>query len=217
MEIRTVAVQEPRRLFREGLALVLARDSSVGEVITVSTPPQLVALARERKPDAVVLPVDDGDDQLDALRAVEDLSDLAPVTRVIGLHGPLPSGALRRLVRAGATLVDRQEGAAGILAAVRGDASWSADGPASAGDVAIRTPPVLSPRELDVLRLVASGLTTKEISDRLGISPKTIENHKQRTFWKLGVQSQAHAVAVAMRAGLLSLVEMRTVAGRDAG
>jgi DNA-binding CsgD family transcriptional regulator len=37
----------------------------------------------------------------------------------------------------------------------------------------------------------------------MGISPKTVENHKQRIFAKLGVQNQAHAVAVAMRSGLV--------------
>jgi DNA-binding CsgD family transcriptional regulator len=42
------------------------------------------------------------------------------------------------------------------------------------------------------------------VAEAMGISPKTVENHKQRIFSKLGVQNQAHAVAVAMRQGLLS-------------
>jgi DNA-binding CsgD family transcriptional regulator len=69
----------------------------------------------------------------------------------------------------------------------------------------VRVPPraVLTARELDVLGLVGAGHTTREVSEALGISPKTVENHKQRIFVKLGVQNQAHAVAVAMRTGLL--------------
>ncbi len=62
---------------------------------------------------------------------------------------------------------------------------------------------VLTTRELHVLHLVGAGYTSREISGRLDISHKTVENHKQRIFGKLGVQNQAHAVSVAMRAGLL--------------
>jgi DNA-binding CsgD family transcriptional regulator len=55
---------------------------------------------------------------------------------------------------------------------------------------------VLSPREVEILRAVSSGHTTREISEQLEISAKTVENHKQRIFTKLGVRNQAHAVAL---------------------
>jgi DNA-binding CsgD family transcriptional regulator len=61
----------------------------------------------------------------------------------------------------------------------------------------------LTLREVDVLNLVGAGLTSREISVALEISHKTVENHKQRIFCKLGVQNQAHAVSVAMRTGVL--------------
>ena len=51
--------------------------------------------------------------------------------------------------------------------------------------------------------LVGSGLTASQIAAQLCISTKTVENHKQRVFRKLDVQSQSHAVSVAMRLGLL--------------
>ena len=51
---------------------------------------------------------------------------------------------------------------------------------------------------------IGAGSTTRLVAQTMGISPKTVENHKQRIFSKLGVQNQAHAVAVAMRQGLLS-------------
>ena len=57
----------------------------------------------------------------------------------------------------------------------------------------------LTGREADVLALVGAGRTSRQISAELHISPKTVENHKQRIFGKLGVQNQAHAVSVAMR------------------
>jgi DNA-binding NarL/FixJ family response regulator len=63
----------------------------------------------------------------------------------------------------------------------------------------------LTGRELDVLRLIGAGRTTRQISGALGISQCTVENHKRRIFAKLDVQSQAHAVASAARLGLLAL------------
>jgi DNA-binding CsgD family transcriptional regulator len=68
-----------------------------------------------------------------------------------------------------------------------------------------RSPPsLLTERETEVLQLIAEGLTTKDVSVQLGISPKTVENYKQHMFSKLGVQSRAHAVAVGTRLGLLA-------------
>jgi len=56
----------------------------------------------------------------------------------------------------------------------------------------------LSPREREVLNLVARGLSGKQIARQLGISPKTVEHHKTRAFAKLGVPNQAAAVAALM-------------------
>jgi DNA-binding NarL/FixJ family response regulator len=61
----------------------------------------------------------------------------------------------------------------------------------------------LSARELEILRLIASGNSTKAIAAKLTLSVKTVENHKTRIFEKLGVRSQAEAVAVGMSRGLL--------------
>lgn len=61
----------------------------------------------------------------------------------------------------------------------------------------------LSPRELEVLRLLASGLNAAAIADRLVISRKTVASHLERLMAKLGVHSRAHAVAEAYRRGLV--------------
>jgi DNA-binding CsgD family transcriptional regulator len=65
------------------------------------------------------------------------------------------------------------------------------------------TSAVLTPREVEVLTLIAAGHTAAEVARELGISPKTVENRKQSIFAKLDVQNQAHAVAVALRSGIL--------------
>jgi DNA-binding CsgD family transcriptional regulator len=61
----------------------------------------------------------------------------------------------------------------------------------------------LTPREEQVLRLAASGLTHKEIAGRLGIRAKTARNHLANLYDKLGVHGRAQAVLVAIRLGLI--------------
>ena len=61
----------------------------------------------------------------------------------------------------------------------------------------------LTPREQDVLTALVDGLPTKGIALRLSMATKTVENHKIRIFDKLGVRTQAHAVSVAISAGLV--------------
>jgi len=60
---------------------------------------------------------------------------------------------------------------------------------------------LLTARERDVLRLVTHGLAGKQVAKALGISPKTVEQHKTRIYAKLGVSNQTAAVAVALRDG----------------
>jgi DNA-binding NarL/FixJ family response regulator len=64
-------------------------------------------------------------------------------------------------------------------------------------------PAGLTPREVEVLRLLARGLSNKEIAKRLSISPKTVGNHAEHIYAKIDTQSRAAAAFFAMREGLL--------------
>jgi DNA-binding CsgD family transcriptional regulator/tetratricopeptide (TPR) repeat protein len=64
--------------------------------------------------------------------------------------------------------------------------------------------PPLTPREVEVLRLVAAGLTNRRIADRLGISEKTVARHVSNLFVKLGLASRSAATAYAFRHGLVA-------------
>jgi PAS domain S-box-containing protein len=61
----------------------------------------------------------------------------------------------------------------------------------------------LTPREIEVLELLADGLSTKDLAQRLGVSPFTVRRHIESILLKTGVHTQAQAVAYAYRAGLL--------------
>jgi DNA-binding CsgD family transcriptional regulator len=63
-------------------------------------------------------------------------------------------------------------------------------------------PAGLTPREIEVLRLIAAGLTAKEAAQRLKISPKTADNHIQNLYAKIGVTTRAGAALYALEHGL---------------
>ena len=123
------------------------------------------------------------------------------------LPGSLPFGPVRGLL---ARAADEERLAAALAAVARG---------LLVSDPALRLPsahpaaspppgptrPGLSPREGEVLRLVAEGLPNKAIAGRLGISEHTVKFHLNSLLAKLGAQSRAEAVALALRHGLLPL------------
>lgn len=73
----------------------------------------------------------------------------------------------------------------------------------SGADAATLVPRSLTVRERQVLELISEGRTTQELSALLRVSTKTVANHKRRLFARLGVHTQAQAVAVAVREGLV--------------
>jgi DNA-binding NarL/FixJ family response regulator len=199
-----IAIQDRQRLYREGVALVLAGEPDLEVVATAATAAELVTLTAEQHIDLVVLELDVED--WDACRLVAALrkrhAGLAVVGLLPGDDDVLPARAYQAGVR---SVFPRNAGIRAFLRTVRSLPSPSRT--AVSAERVIRLDerrPLLSHREIQVLGEIGAGATTRIVAEAMGISPKTVENHKQRIFSKLGVQNQAHAVAVAMRQGLLS-------------
>jgi DNA-binding NarL/FixJ family response regulator len=190
-------------LFREGLEALLAAEDDIEVVGAVTTAEELVHVCQQQSPDVVLLDVDAT--EWDLARLVTSLRNGNSALRVVGLTAA--EAAHLDVVRARNSgvrdLVSRSSGLQEILAAARSNANCRRGSLLpfrSSGSVEGAS---LTLREVDVLNLVGAGLTSREISVALEISHKTVENHKQRIFCKLGVQNQAHAVSVAMRTGVL--------------
>jgi DNA-binding NarL/FixJ family response regulator len=201
-----IAVQQRQRLFREGLGQLVTAEDDMELVGAASTSEDILAVCQQECPDAALIEADPVD--WDAGRLTRALRRAVPRLRVVGLSTEEMSPAdVAAACRSGMrTIVPRSAGMGQILGALR--ATSAAARPADRL-AAQRTPPGdpfdvrLTPRELTILNLVGAGFTSREISSQLTISHKTVENHKQRIFGKLGVQNQAHAVSVAMRRGLM--------------
>lgn len=198
-----VAVQERQRLLREGLTIVLQAERDIEVVGAAADAAELVRVCETQRPDVVLLELDT--DQWDAWRLGAALRERNRALRVVGLYGSARADLGQRSHTAGlSAAVSRAAGSATALDAVRAAGRRGAVVSAMPSrDGSPTTQSVLSAREQQVLELVGGGWTTREIAVRLAISPKTVEHHKQRIFAKLDVQSQAHAVAVALRSGML--------------
>jgi PAS domain S-box-containing protein len=81
--------------------------------------------------------------------------------------------------------------------------------PGNGGGGRARTSPELSPRQREVIELVAEGLTSTEIAERLGVSPETVRTHLRNARLKLGASTKAQAVAIAMLRDEIQLSEPR--------
>ena len=207
-----VLVADDHPVFREGFAALLGSIPEVEVVGTASDGNEAVAAARELAPDVVVMDVQmPGVDGIEATRAVlaerpgtgvvvltmseEDATVFAAIRA--GARGYLLKGAEpAEVVRAITTVA----GGGVVFGAVL--AHRIADFFSSAPSAAESRFPTLTARELEVLNLVAAGLSNGQIAGRLFLSQKTVRNHVHAVLSKLQAADRAQAIVQARDAGL---------------
>lgn len=205
-----VLVVDDHEVVRQGLASVF-KDSPVRIVGDAEDPDEAVKQARRLKPDVVLLDVRlAGKDGIDAIRRIRSA---APAARVVVLSGFDNPTYIARAVSAGAhDYVLKTASRTDIIAAVTGAAEGAS--PARSGqlrrmagamanrDVLPDANVPLTPRETQTLRLVAMGLSNKEIADALDISVETVKEHVQNMLRKISLNDRTQAAVWAIRHGL---------------
>jgi DNA-binding NarL/FixJ family response regulator len=211
-----VLVVDDHDLFRSGLASVLASHADMEIVGQASGGKMGVRLARELRPDVVLMDLRMPD--LDGPAATRAILEHNPDTRVLALTVASDESDVAAAVVAGACgylLKDSpiDDVVEAVRAAARGVA-WLSPRAAEALLKRIRRDWVepresheleqdLSPRELEVLQLVARGLDNAEIAAELSISPRTAKNHVSNILAKLDVPNRIQAATYAVRTGLV--------------
>jgi len=211
-----ILVVDDHDLFRSGLCRLLDEHEGLGVVGDARRGDEAVGRAAELRPDVVVMDLNmPGMSGVDATRGVLEVS---PHTAVLMLTVTSDENAVFDAVLAGACgylLKDATlpEIIRGIRAAATGQ---SLIAPAVAGDLLARlrlhgapdartaATPRLSPRELEVLRLVVAGCDNNEIGQALHLSASTIKHHVSSLLEKLGVKNRIQAAVLATRLGLVS-------------
>lgn len=201
-----VIVADDHVLIREGLRKVLAREADmqvVGEAADFGT---LTMLVQKTPADVLLMDINmPGAGAHETLASIRrDYPDLAVV--VLSMM-PEEQVALDMLTGGAAAFVSKEAAADELVAAIRKALSGHRDltpqfpQPRRPG----RLPPhgLLSPREIEVLRLIASGLAVKEIAARLELSISTVHTHRARILAKLQLRSDVELSRYAMRERLV--------------
>lgn len=202
-----LVVADDHPVVRDGIVGMLSSDPDIEVVGQASDGAEAIALARAFEPD--VLLIDLRMPGTDGLTAIRELARLGVPSRVVVLTTYDSDADVLPAIEAGATgylLKDatRDELVRAVHAAARGHAVLA---PSVASRLVdrVRTPEatLLSPRELQVLALVADGATNREAGTRLHVSEATVKSHLLSVYAKLGVGDRAAAVAEGFRRGLL--------------
>lgn len=208
--VTSVLLVDDHDLIRQGLAGVFGLDPTMSVVGEAKTVGEALAMDASLQPDVVVtdLQLQDGTG-LDIVRAVRESRAEAGLV-VLTMHAG--DEQIFAAMEAGASaFVGKDAPSTEVVKAARHAAtsprSFLCSGLADA--VMRRTSGEssrLTPRELDVLRLLAEGLSAAEIGLRLHLSESTVKSHVGHIYQKLGATNRAQALMTAMRVGLLSSV-----------
>lgn len=204
-----IAVADDHKIVREGIAWLLSEQEDLEIVGEAEDGEALLALLAETLVDVVLLDV-----RMPGIGGLETLRRITaehPGVRVIMLSMHDDVAYVRRAVELGAAgyLLKRtgsEELARALRAVEEGNAYIQGElsGRLIAGLTSDeRATTKLSPRELEVLALIADGMENKQIARELGISEATVKTHVRGAFERLGARSRAEAVATGLRLGLI--------------
>lgn len=210
--IRVLLVDD-HTLVRESLVGILQSDGDIQVIAQAADGVEAVDRALATRPDIVI--TDLSMPRLNGIEVVRRLRQALPDTRVLVLTMHQEDQYVLQAVRVGASgYLVKDSAAVELLAAVRNlHAGRGHFSPQAARALAeqLQHPErvlddryeLLTAREREVFRLIAEGLTTKEIARQLAISTKTAENHRARVLTKIAVRNTAELVRYALRRGLL--------------
>ena len=205
----TVVLADDHVVVRSGLRVLLESEPSIDVVAEAGDVPGAIAAVEAHRPDVLVLDLHMPGEP--SLPAIPRLRERCPGTRVVVLtaqRDPSYAGEAMRLGAAG--YVPKEAAGSHLLEAIgiaaedgtylepRLGARLAANA-AAAG----RTAADLTEREVDVLRLIARGLTNREMAERLYLSVRTVESHRARIQRKLGRSRRSDLVEYALERGLV--------------
>jgi DNA-binding NarL/FixJ family response regulator len=212
-----VAIADDQMLVRAGFAALLAAEADLEVAGEAADGEEALRLARREKPDVMLMDIRmPGMDGIEATRRIAADPDLAGVHVVILTTFQLDEYIFEALRAGAAGFLVKDTDAAELLRAVR----------VAAGGEALLSPTVtrrlilefatrtrrarhvtgadeLTPREREVVALVATGLSNEEIAGRLYLSQSTVKTHANRAMMKVGARDRAQLVVFAYQAGLV--------------
>ena len=217
-EVIRVLIADDQALFRRGLYVVLGTEENIEVVAEAEDGEQAIAKAEEMAPDVVLMDV--RMPRVNGIEAASRIRETLPSTKILMLTVSDEEDDLYEAIKAGANgyllkEISVEEVASAIRAVVQGQSLISPSMASKllnefnslarqAADRREQLPaPVLTARELEVLKLVARGMSNRDVADQLYISENTVKNHVRNILEKLHLHSRMEAVMYAVRKRLL--------------
>ena len=216
---KNILIIDDHTLFREGLKIIIERDSRFKVVGEAGNGREGLRLAKKLKPDVVLVDISLPDRS--GIQLTSEIRTLLPESQIIIVSMHSRINCIAEAFQAGAKGYVVKESTSdrllqGLEAVVKGeyflDSSVSREvvnelmkfplKEARITDAAYGT---LTPREQEVMRLLAEGLSTKEVAEKLFVSPKTVENHRASIMKKLDLHSSLELFRFAAKIGLLDV------------
>lgn len=209
--IRILLVDD-HRMFRAGLRALLEDEPGLEIVGEAGTGADAVRLAAELRPRVILMDLRLTGDRggLDGVEATRQIVTGTPGTAVVVLTSYSTQADVVRAMAAGARGYVLKAGEpdelfAAVRTAARGDLGLSPQATARIVGHLTDPEPVLTGREVEVIRLVAQGLTNRAIAAALFLTEATVKTHLVRLYRKLGADNRTSAVSEAVRRGLVDI------------
>ena len=210
----TIVVADDHELIRKSVGALLSHESDFEVLAECGNPRQVLRIAKRRQPAVAILDVTLGGE--DAIKTTRRIKALSPATRVIVLSAYVDEHSLSDLIEAGiGGFVLRSDPVADLIQAIR----CSGNEVYLSSDVGIlvkkaevsngrfhgsrSTTNSLSPRQREVLRLIAEGYSSKSIAGKFGVSPSTVKSHRKNLMEKLNIHDKVGLTHYAIRIGLI--------------
>jgi two-component system response regulator NreC len=211
-----VLLADDHTLIRAGLRLVVEQQADFTVVGEAENGRQAVAMAESLKPDVAVLDI--GMPELNGIEACLQIREHQPHIEVVMLSMHSDEGYVLRSLKAGARAYLLKDSAEADLArAIRAASEGKSFFSPAVGKVLLEdymrklqrtgaedSYELLSPREREILQLVAEGKSSKEIANTLNLSVYTVETHRAKLMQKLNLHSVPELILYAVRKGIIA-------------
>jgi DNA-binding NarL/FixJ family response regulator len=218
-EKKRILIIDDHPLFREGLKAIIERDSRFEVVGEAGNGREGLQLTKKLKPDMIIVDISLPDRS--GIQLTGEIRTLLSTTRIliVSMHSKIDY--IAEAFQAGATGYVVKESASerllqGLESVSRGDYFLDSSVSHAVVENLMKSPlkeakitdadyDTLTPREQEVMRLLAEGLSSKKVAEKLFISPKTVENHRSNIMNKLGLHNTIELIRYAAKLGLIDV------------
>lgn len=217
MKKTKILIADDHTIFRQGLRMLLAQEGDMEVVGEAADGIEVLALAKKLNPDIILLDI--AMPQMDGVEVARRLKKILPRIRIIVLTSYSDDQFLFEFLKLGVSgFVLKGSASQELIYSIRkSNEGMVFFDPSVSKKVMDKFTQVtggksdlinygkLSDREKEILQLVAEGYSSKEVAEKLYISPKTVENHKANIMRKLNIRDRTGLTKYALRLGLIDL------------